>query len=457
MGNQKTNSVLLLCSQFSNQSGEDIKPLTPLEYGRLAKWLHERGRTPADLLLDLDQGIAGWVDPKKKITRERLKKLLGRSMALALALEKWERAGIWVVTRSDPAYPRRLKQRLEYGSPAFFYGVGNKRLLHAGGLAVVGSRGISASDKTYTNAIGRQAALDGLNVVSGGAKGVDETAMLGALSIEGTVIGVLGDGLLKAAVSSRWRDYLMRDQLVLVSPYYPEAGFSVGNAMGRNKYIYCLADYGLVVRADEGTGGTWNGAVENLKKHWVPLFVKTDSDAAGNAALIRLGAKALQFDTQDGGKAGEDPLRKLLSSIQEVNSIAPTKRVAVNGQGVAPKDAEQKPDDTPGMNIEEANVGETPEFEIYKAESATVVAKGADAFYAVFVEALRGRFGQHTEISLEDLIKDFPEIMPKQFNIWFDRAEQEELVVRKGKRRIYTLKEQSSQIEPGNLNLWGED
>ena len=34
---------------------------------------------------------------------------------------------------------------------------------------------------------------------------------------------------------------------MLVSPFYPEAGFNAGNAMGRNRYIYTLADQALVI------------------------------------------------------------------------------------------------------------------------------------------------------------------------------------------------------------------
>jgi predicted Rossmann fold nucleotide-binding protein DprA/Smf involved in DNA uptake len=35
--------------------------------------------------------------------------------------------------------------------------------------------------------------------------------------------------------------------------------------MGRNKLIYGLADFGVVVSSDYKTGGTWSGAVEALK------------------------------------------------------------------------------------------------------------------------------------------------------------------------------------------------
>lgn len=42
----------------------------------------------------------------------------------------------------------------------------------------------------------------------------------------GVVIGVMADSLLKAATSSKWRKGLMNGHAVLVSPFYPEAGFS---------------------------------------------------------------------------------------------------------------------------------------------------------------------------------------------------------------------------------------
>jgi predicted Rossmann fold nucleotide-binding protein DprA/Smf involved in DNA uptake len=68
--------------------------------------------------------------------------------------------------------------------------------------------------------------------------------MLGALEREGTVVGVLADSLLRSATSVRYRKHLMANDLVLVSPFNPEAGFNVGNAMSRNSCIYCLASSG---------------------------------------------------------------------------------------------------------------------------------------------------------------------------------------------------------------------
>lgn len=283
-----TQAILLLTSHFSKVNGGSIKPLTPKEWGRFALWLKEKSLTPEQLMTGrLDELLTGWSD--KAITLDRVEGLMDRGSALALAMEKWLRAGLWVMTRSDLDYPVRFKQRLRTDSPAVLFGCGNRALLNRGGLAVIGSRNARDKDLAYSRELGASAAGNGFSIVSGGARGVDEASMLGSLEAEGTVIGVLADSLLRACSSAKYRKYLMANNLVLVSPFYPDAGFNAGNAMQRNKYIYCLSDAAVVVHSGE-KGGTWSGAMENAKKQWVRLWVKRTSDPkAGNAAIVRAG------------------------------------------------------------------------------------------------------------------------------------------------------------------------
>ena len=320
---ESKQAVLLLTCHFSEQKKGDPTPLTQIEYGRFAFWLKENAYQPKDLFYKAEEIWGKWKDPKSKITSDRLKFLLGRGMAMGMALEKWQSAGIWVLSRSEPQYPVRLKKQLRENAPAVLFGVGNKRLLNAGGLAVVGSRKIDDDDRKFTKNIARQAALEGLNIVSGGAKGVDEEAMLAAAEIDGTSLGVLANDLFKAALSSKWRSYLKGNQVTLVSPFYPEAGFHVGNAMGRNKFIYCLSDYALVVRAEEGSGGTWAGAIENSKRNWVPLFVKSDSDASGNIALIQKGVAPLERDSAERKRNTDWLSTVLIGDINVAADLAP--------------------------------------------------------------------------------------------------------------------------------------
>ena len=288
-------AILLLCAHFSAPKKGAPTPLTPLEYGRFAIYMKESQLQPKDLFdsARCNSLLEQWQDPKRKITEERVRYLLGRGLAMGLANDKWHSAGIWIIARSDAEYPQRLKKKLGHAAPALIFGVGNKQLLNTGGLGVVGSRNIDDADSEFTKQVCKQAAVERLTIVSGGARGVDETAMLSALEGDGNAVGILANDLYKNAMAGKWRTYLKNDQLVLVSMFYPEARFLVGNAMARNKYIYTLADNALVVRSDENSGGTWAGAIENIKHEWIPLFVASPSEAEGNAALINKGAKPL--------------------------------------------------------------------------------------------------------------------------------------------------------------------
>lgn len=282
-------ATLLLTSHFSRQSEEESQPLSNAEWGRFALWLKQHAATPADLLSASHPSLlADWSDAR--ISRERIEKLLNRGHSLALAVERWQRAGLWLVTRSDADYPRLLKQQLKTDSPPVLFGCGNKTLLNSTGLAIIGSRNASENDLAFSGQLGEKVAAADAAVISGGARGIDEAAMLGAMHSGGNVIGVLSDSLLTAATSAKWRKGLMNGNLLLISPFYPEAKFSTGHAMARNKYVYCLASSAFVVHAGQ-KGGTLAGAEENLRQHWVPLWAKpTDDPQASNAELVKQGA-----------------------------------------------------------------------------------------------------------------------------------------------------------------------
>ena len=103
------------------------------------------------------------------------------------------------------------------------------------------------------------------------------------------------------SVNRQNRVGLQEGRLVLVSPFYPEAGFHPGNAMARNKFIYALSDQALVVDSALGSGGTWEGATENLHHAWVPLYVRMPGDGPGNSALVENGGVAFTAGAQTSG------------------------------------------------------------------------------------------------------------------------------------------------------------
>jgi DNA processing protein len=289
-----TQAILLLTAPLIVGRGSKIPsdPLTLREYKRLAHHLHILNRQPADLLASDAEPLLRECQPIVDATR--LKRLLGRGFLLSQAIERWQTRAIWVMSRADAAYPARLKTHLKHDTPPVLYGCGDATILETGGLAVVGSRHVDEALVAWTEGIGRLTAQARRTLVSGGARGIDQAAMHGALEAGGTVVGVLADSLERAALHRGHRHYLMDGQLVLISPYDPSAGFNVGHAMQRNKLIYALADAALIVNAEYEKGGTWAGAVEQLERlRLIPIYVRAHGETGkGLEALRHKGALA---------------------------------------------------------------------------------------------------------------------------------------------------------------------
>lgn len=287
-----TQAILLLTAPLVAGRGDSSAKLFSLgEYNKLARLLREKQKQPADLI-GADAGEVMEICARQ-FGNERLKVLLGRGFLLSQAVERWSARSIWVISRADPAYPKRLKARLKEDAPPLLYGCGDLTLLEKGGLAVVGSRHVDEELISYTEHVGKLAAEAHRTLISGGAKGIDKAAINGALQASGEAVAVMSDSMERAAVTRENLEPLMDHRLLVVSPYDPAAGFNVGNAMQRNKVIYALADAGLVVTSDFEKGGTWAGAIEQLERfHFVPVFVRNGNNAGrGNAALIHHGGR----------------------------------------------------------------------------------------------------------------------------------------------------------------------
>lgn len=286
-----TQAILLLAAPLIIGRNEtSAKLLSHVEYSRLARHLHEMQKQPSDLLTadaaDLVKAC------QAAVSESRLHTLLARGFLLSQAVERWQSRSIWVLSRADPGYPKCLRTRLKGDSPVLLYGCGPLELLSNGDLAIVGSRHVDDSMIECTMAVGGLAARAGRTVVSGGAKGIDQAAVNGALEAGGKAVGVLADSLERAALKREHRNYLRDGHLVLTSPYDPNAGFNVGHAMQRNKLIYALAKASLVMSSDLNKGGTWAGATEQLDKfRFVPVYVRTTGEtSSGLDALMHKGA-----------------------------------------------------------------------------------------------------------------------------------------------------------------------
>ena len=291
------HAVLALCSNVGLPGGGDLAPFTLSEWNELAgkiegsplrcpSALHGQSASALAAALQLSTGEA-----------ERITRLLERSGRLAMELERLFGSGLWAVTRVDEYYPAKLRDTLKHQAPSVLFGAGDIQLLRRSGVAVIGSRNIDEAGSAFAQEVGRKCAVAKVAVVSGGARGTDRIAMQAALEADGVSFGVLADSLERTVRTPDVREFLLEGRLVLLTPYAPTAGFSVGAAMGRNKTVYGLSDFAVVVSSDFQTGGTWAGAVEALKADWCPVFVRDgDGVPKGNPALQKLGAMAMTAD-----------------------------------------------------------------------------------------------------------------------------------------------------------------
>lgn len=284
--NPDSLTLLLLCSKLGLD--DSLKPLTLREWNPLARKMQAASLRPADLSDFSIEDLQTRLDiPTEHATR--IMNLNSRVENLHRELDHLANLGIFPLTRADSDYPELYRQRLKDSAPTVLFYAGEKALLGQPGIAVVGSRHLDEAGQECAAFVGNACGMSGMVLYSGGAKGVDTISMDSALEARGTAVSVLADSLTRAVKSQK--EALKRGDLCLVTPYSPNAGFSVGAAMGRNRLIYTLADYAIVVASDAETGGTWAGATETLKNNWVPVFVlEHEQMPEGNKLLLQKGA-----------------------------------------------------------------------------------------------------------------------------------------------------------------------
>jgi len=412
-----TQAILLLCAGFGESRQVEPMPLSLSEYNALVRKLHQDNLRPADLLTTEGKN---WVfhQINGDLNPQRIVRLLERGAMLAVAVENWTSKGLWILSRSDEAYPQRLKRKLKHLSPAILYGVGNRDLLSAGGLAVVGSRDIDDEGLGYTQRIAEKCAEQGIQIVSGGARGVDETAMLAAIAVGGTSVGVLADGLIKAAVSMKYRQGLRQGRVALISPYDPSVGFNVGNAMNRNKYVYALADHALVVNSSYEKGGTWAGAKEELKReNRIFVWVRLEGNVPqGNYQLVKLGAIPFPFQPWN---------RSLLDLLEEQKQIHTT--------GTQTSTSKQ-------LDIHEKNQLEIQSNNANSQEKELTSELPKNAYEAVLPLLLHHLGEPQGDKELAELL----DVGVGQVRIWLKKAIQEKLVIKKSTK--YVLNRENKQL-----------
>ncbi len=282
-------ATVAACAALGRESASATLPLAPRHWNALALWLHQHDLQPGALLNPHERVIERLTVDEPELAM-MIDGLQNRATTAAFELERLEHRGIWALARFEEAYPARWRDLLKGSAPPVLFGAGPASLLNSRSIGIVGSREIDQNLMEIAETLGRSIAKTGAVMVSGGARGSDRMGMTGAIDYGGEVVGVLSGDLDRLSRQPELRRWIENETLCLVSHVHPGTGFSAGNAMARNKLIYTLAEATIVISTAEGTGGTWSGAVENLKRHWAPLLIWTGEGAPfANQALVRKG------------------------------------------------------------------------------------------------------------------------------------------------------------------------
>lgn len=207
-------------------------------------------------------------------------------------LARMRAAGISVMTRANPAFPERLRQR-EVSPPVALYVKGDVSLLSVPSVAVVGTRACSNYGQTMAQRLASGLAAANVAVVSGLATGIDGYALRAALDAGGKVVTVLPSGLDRITPVSHAALFAeIADKGLAVSELPPGTEAMKFTFPERNRLIAGLSLGTAVVEAPAKSGAllTAGFALEQGREVFAVPGNVTSPRSAGTNALIADGA-----------------------------------------------------------------------------------------------------------------------------------------------------------------------
>lgn len=197
------------------------------------------------------------------------------------------------ITPDDSAYPERL--RTIYDQPERLYSLGAPtKGLDNPTLAVIGSRKVSPYGRHVTETLTREAAKQGITIISGLALGIDAIAHQATLAEQGTTVAVLPAGLDRIYPTSHHQlaQHIIKGGGALISEYPPGSKPFKTHFIARNRIVAGLADAVLITEAaaKSGTLHTANFALEQGRTVMAVPGNITSEQSAGTNNLIKMGA-----------------------------------------------------------------------------------------------------------------------------------------------------------------------
>ena len=265
---------LLLTSHLGNPGR---KPLTVAQFRELMERSDKMKSRDISRDVDVYDFVSIGYSPK---FAQHIINLLHDEVLLGWYLIQARKHDCVPITRATEEYPLILRKRLGMDAPGVLWAKGDLSLLDTPAIALVGSRNLREENLAFAEEVGRQAALQGLTLVSGNARGADKAAQNACLEAGGKVISVVADSLTV---------HKPRKNILYLSENSFDEVFTAQRALSRNRVIHALGRIVLVAQTDYQKGGTWDGTVKNLRNGWSPVAVFLDGSEAA-AELEALGA-----------------------------------------------------------------------------------------------------------------------------------------------------------------------
>ena len=273
---------------------------------KYAYWLHNIPEITNGKIRQLYQSI-GCAEELYQMSLPQLKKLQGITEEdikfIHKSQRKWDvdkewfrlmAQGIGFVSLEQSDFPEKVRHI--HNPPYALYYVGKLPEEDRKAVAIVGARTRSAYGAQVASEIGKALAQNGIQVISGLARGIDRDAHQGALDGGGDTYGVLGCGIdICYPSENKYLYHKMAETGGIISEYPPGVHPMPKQFPARNRIISGLCDCVVVVEAKEKSGSliTADFAIEQGKDVFAVPGRICDPLSQGCNRLIKQGAGAI--------------------------------------------------------------------------------------------------------------------------------------------------------------------
>lgn len=262
-------------------------------------------------------------------------------------------SGIRIITTMDEEYPKRLV--CLHDRPYILYVKGKLPSEDRPTCGIVGARNCTRYGAEFAKEAGKLLAENGIQVISGMARGIDGESQRGALAGGGESFAVLGNGVDICYPRENWRLYeALFDKGGIISEFAPGTESKPTHFPMRNRIISALSDKLIVVEAKEKSGSliTVDFALEQGKEVFgVPGRV-TDELSRGVNNILRLGAGVLTKPSDILFEYGIDTEKKVTNLEKTKNTLAERENMLYSKLDLQPKNLQIIIEET-GMGMAE--------------------------------------------------------------------------------------------------------